>query len=149
MPILSGTAREWSPTFGASWKTVWIIAYMANVIALSVVPDSFAGERERHTLEKLLASRLADRSILLGKYAAAILYSLVFAVIVLALGIVTAVVTTRTPLSAHLAPLIIVASMFAAFTCGCASACRTSSRSWNAAYTMEIFPRLPRSHSVS
>ena len=59
-----------SPTFGASWKTVWIMAYMANVIALSVVPDSFAGERERHTLETLLASRLSDRAILLGKVGA-------------------------------------------------------------------------------
>ena len=33
----------------------------------SLVADSFAGERERHTLETLLASRLPDRAILAGK----------------------------------------------------------------------------------
>ncbi|UCC63816.1 MAG: ABC transporter permease, partial [Anaerolineae bacterium] len=32
-----------------------------------MVPESIAGERERHTLETLLASRLPDRAILLGK----------------------------------------------------------------------------------
>ncbi|MAG37306.1 MAG: hypothetical protein CL878_13815 [Dehalococcoidia bacterium] len=31
------------------------------------IADSFAGERERHTLETLLASRLPDRAILFGK----------------------------------------------------------------------------------
>ena len=36
--------------------------------------DSFAGERERHTLETLLASRLSDRAILFGKILAGILY---------------------------------------------------------------------------
>jgi ABC-2 type transport system permease protein len=36
-----------------------------NVIAS--VADTFAGERERHTLETLLASRLPDRAIVIGK----------------------------------------------------------------------------------
>ena len=31
------------------------------------IADSFAGERERHTLPTLLASRLSDRAILIGK----------------------------------------------------------------------------------
>jgi len=39
-----------------------------------VVADSFAGERERHTLETLLASRLPDRAILFGKIATAVFY---------------------------------------------------------------------------
>ena len=34
-----------------------------------MIPESFAGERERHTLETLLASRLPDRAILFGKVA--------------------------------------------------------------------------------
>jgi len=37
------------------------------VVAAGAVPDSFAGERERHTLETLLATRLSDRDIFLGK----------------------------------------------------------------------------------
>lgn len=36
--------------------------------------DAFAGERERHTLETLLASRLSDRAILFGKILAGIIY---------------------------------------------------------------------------
>lgn len=48
--------------------------YLPVIILLSVIPDSFAGERERHTLETLLASRLSDRAILLGKVGAAVAY---------------------------------------------------------------------------
>ena len=40
------------------------------------IADSFAGERERRTLETLLASRLPDRSILFGKMGAPLLDSL-------------------------------------------------------------------------
>jgi ABC-2 type transport system permease protein len=45
-----------------------IIAFIAPAVLVGVIiPDSFAGERERHTLGTLLASRLPDRDILLGK----------------------------------------------------------------------------------
>jgi ABC-2 type transport system permease protein len=40
------------------------------IILQTVIADSFAGERERHTLETLLASRLSDRAILFGKVGA-------------------------------------------------------------------------------
>jgi ABC-2 type transport system permease protein len=46
--------------------------YLPLIILLNVVADSFAGERERHTLETLLASRLSDRAILFGKFGAAV-----------------------------------------------------------------------------
>jgi ABC-2 type transport system permease protein len=39
-----------------------------------MVADSFAGERERHTLETLLASRLSNQAILLGKIGAVVSY---------------------------------------------------------------------------
>jgi ABC-2 type transport system permease protein len=48
--------------------------FLPYIILQSVIPDSFAGERERHTLETLLASRLSDRAILLGKFGAAVVY---------------------------------------------------------------------------
>jgi ABC-2 type transport system permease protein len=41
----------------------------------TVIADAFAGERERHTLETLLATRLSDNAILFGKIAAAIGYA--------------------------------------------------------------------------
>lgn len=45
---------------------------------LSYVIDSFAGERERHTLETLLATRLSDSSILMGKLLSLLSFGAVF-----------------------------------------------------------------------
>jgi ABC-2 type transport system permease protein len=47
---------------------------LALLLTSSMVADGIAGERERHTLETLLASRLSDRAILIGKIVAAIVY---------------------------------------------------------------------------
>lgn len=54
------------PLVNAAWLPFFFINGM--------VIDSFAGERERKTLETLLASRLSDRAILFGKIGAAISY---------------------------------------------------------------------------
>jgi ABC-2 type transport system permease protein len=58
-------------TYGAHWLSQippLIIASITSVILVAVmIPESFAGERERHTLGTLLASRLPDRAILFGK----------------------------------------------------------------------------------
>lgn len=64
------------PIFGGD---IWIKAALTFWVGLplmfmmQLVADSFAGERERHTLETLLATRLPDRAILLGKYLAPIM----------------------------------------------------------------------------
>jgi ABC-2 type transport system permease protein len=50
--------------------------FLPFIILQSIIVDSFAGERERHTLETLLASRLSDRAILFGKFGAAVAYGL-------------------------------------------------------------------------
>jgi len=55
----------------------------------TVIPESFAGERERHTLETLLASRLPGRAILFGKLAVAVSYGWVMTIVTLLLGLVT------------------------------------------------------------
>ena len=68
-PLLLGTI------FPITWGPEWLVelpplavATITSVILVAVmVPESIAGERERHTLETLLASRLPDRAILLGK----------------------------------------------------------------------------------
>jgi ABC-2 type transport system permease protein len=54
----------------------------------SLIADSVAGERERHTLETLLASRLSDSAILIGTIVAAVLYGLGFAVANLLIGLI-------------------------------------------------------------
>ncbi len=64
---------------GRSWVDSYDMVALALILpvflVLAVVADSFAGERERHTLETLLASRLSDRAILLGKVSAVVIYA--------------------------------------------------------------------------
>src|SRR5687767_627257 len=68
----------WPWQFGLSFLTTNLAVTLASLTAAIYVagaaPDAFAGERERHTLETLLASRLPDRAILLGKIAALLEY---------------------------------------------------------------------------
>jgi ABC-2 type transport system permease protein len=62
--------------------------FLAATMVSSLIADSVAGERERHTLETLLASRLSDSAILIGKIIAAVLYGVGFAVVNLLLGLI-------------------------------------------------------------
>jgi hypothetical protein len=68
LPLQSGQAWVESPIGILYW--IWVPFMMVS----TMIADSFAGERERHTLETLLASRLTDTSILLGKIFAALTY---------------------------------------------------------------------------
>ncbi len=83
LPLQSG--REWlsAPT------TVLLWAWVPFILVNSVVADSFAGERERNTLETLLASRLSDRAILIGKVCSAIVYGWGITLIGLIVALVT------------------------------------------------------------
>jgi ABC-2 type transport system permease protein len=62
---------------------------VAAIVITTVIADSFAGERERHTLETLLASRLSDHAILFGKIAAAIAYGWLISISCIVIGAVT------------------------------------------------------------
>ena len=79
------TGEEWltNPVSMLSW------AWLPVFLVVSVVTDAIAGERERHTLETLLASRLTDRAILLGKIGAAVLYGWGMSMVGVLLGVVT------------------------------------------------------------
>jgi ABC-2 type transport system permease protein len=59
---------------------------LASGMVSTLIADAFAGERERHTLESLLATRLSDRAILIGKVSAAVGYGLSFTLVNLAVG---------------------------------------------------------------
>ena len=83
LPIQSGRAWVESPLLLVSW------GWLPFLLAVQVVADSFAGERERHTLETLLASRLPDRAILFGKLAAILGYACGATWLALAAGILT------------------------------------------------------------
>ncbi len=64
-------------------------AWVPLLLASNMIADGIAGERERHTLETLLASRLSDRSILLGKVMAAVAYGWGFMVVNAMVGLLT------------------------------------------------------------
>ena len=57
----------------APWVTM-IWAWIPMFLVTTVTADSFAGERERRTLETLLATRLSDGAILWGKWLAAVVW---------------------------------------------------------------------------
>ncbi|HEY9089825.1 MAG TPA: ABC transporter permease [Anaerolineaceae bacterium] len=82
-PAQMGTTWLTNPTGLLTWS--WLPLFLV----MGVVADSFAGERERHTLETLLASRLPDRAILFGKICAAVLYGWGMAVVTILLGAIT------------------------------------------------------------
>jgi ABC-2 type transport system permease protein len=87
IPIQAG--EEWvsSPIHMIWW--VWVPFLMVTYI----VTDTFAGERERHTLETLLASRLHDQTILFGKIISVVLYGWGIAIIGLMVGLITVNIT--------------------------------------------------------
>jgi ABC-2 type transport system permease protein len=62
---------------------IWFPMFMG----IAIVLDSIAGERERHTLETLLASRLSDRAILYGKIASGVLYGFSMTLVFIAIGV--------------------------------------------------------------
>lgn len=66
-----------------------VALWFPSVLVTSLIADAFAGERERHTLATLLASRLSDRAILLGKVGAAVGYASGLTLVSLLLGLVT------------------------------------------------------------
>jgi ABC-2 type transport system permease protein len=83
MPLQAGTDWLENPVLPLIWS--WLPIFLA----IGLVTDAFAGERERHTLETLLASRLPDTAILLGKIGAAVLYAWSISFVGMLIGAVT------------------------------------------------------------
>jgi ABC-2 type transport system permease protein len=78
--------------FREEWLTMaWSLAIALFTPLILIAPticESFAGERERHTLETLLASRLPDRAILFGKMIVSIIYGYGMTIILLVMSLV-------------------------------------------------------------
>ena len=83
IPLQNG--RDWvdSPI------NIMVWAWMPFLWVSGVVADLFAGERERHTLEALLATRLSDQSILFGKLLAALTYGFTLTWIIMIASLIT------------------------------------------------------------
>ncbi len=79
--------------FGPQWVDLTplgmlLLLWIPFFVIISFIGDAIAGERERHTLETLLASRMPDRAILLGKVVTTVLYAWSMGVLSLLLGLV-------------------------------------------------------------
>jgi ABC-2 type transport system permease protein len=86
--------------------TIWL----PLLLATSYVADSFAGERERHTLETLLATRLSGKAIYWGKVAAAAIYGWLLMVACWLVSLALAALASRGPagqLPGALAPALL------------------------------------------
>jgi ABC-2 type transport system permease protein len=90
-PLFLAIYLPWSA--GMEWVDRSLSLLLAIVVPFILVgitvPDSFAGERERHTLPTLLASRLPDRAILFGKIATSVAFGWGVTLLVLAVGLIT------------------------------------------------------------
>lgn len=88
---LVGVFLPWQ--VGPAWLDApWVMlfwAWMPLFLVTTVAADSFAGERERRTLETLLATRLPDRALVAGKVGAAVIWIWGATVLCLPLGVVT------------------------------------------------------------
>lgn len=83
VPFKMGPDKFFSPA------QLLLFTFLSAVSTSAVIADSFAGERERHTLETLLASRLSDRAILFGKVSASLCYGWLIAILCVLTGTIT------------------------------------------------------------
>lgn len=83
IPIQNG--REWV----TSPINIMVWGWMPFLWVSGIVADLFAGERERHTLEALLATRLSDQSILFGKLLAALTYGFTLTWVIMIASLIT------------------------------------------------------------
>jgi ABC-2 type transport system permease protein len=81
---------------GTSLPALFFLALPLTIVS-GVVIDSFAGERERGTLETLLATRLSNQAILLGKVLAVVAYAWSIALFSLFLSLIGLNLTKRSP----------------------------------------------------
>ena len=125
--VLAGVLMPWRAGRGyvtggfALISLLWILP----MVAVSLTVDAIAGERERHTLESLLATRLSDQAILFGKLTASVAYAWGMVIASLVLGLLT--VNLRRPggplllfSPAYAAALLVTSLLGAVFVCGVA-----------------------------
>lgn len=116
----------WPWMIGTEFVTTSLSVAFASLSAAmyvsALVPDAFPGERERHTLETLLASRLPDSAILIGKMLAIVSYSWVAALIMLLLGLLTVNLTDDASTIVVYPPRVLLAATLLSLLLACAVA---------------------------
>ena len=90
-PVFLAIYLPWSA--GADWVESGLSVILSIIVPFTLVgitvPDSFAGERERHTLPTLLASRLSDGAILFGKLVTSIAFGWGAILVLLVVSLIT------------------------------------------------------------
>jgi len=74
---------------------VLVVLFTPFMFVILIISDAIAGERERHTLETLLASRVSDRAILLSKVLVAVGYNWMMTLFCLLIGAVVVNMSQR------------------------------------------------------
>lgn len=108
LAVVAALAAYIGPELIAS-PAVMSASMIAFVILMASIVDAFPGERERHTLETLLASALPDEALLLGKILTSVLYGWLVTLLLLATLLVGVNVThpgTMYPLSTLVTALV-------------------------------------------
>jgi ABC-2 type transport system permease protein len=103
----------WQEGSGFFESPLAIIAsiFIPVLVVMLLIPESFAGERERHTLETLLASRLSNLDILYGKMIVSITLAMVIFLISFIVGAIIANVADWTGQFMFYSPTIALASI--------------------------------------
>lgn len=84
------TTRALAPLWIAgSPQAILLFLVLPSIIAGSIAADAFAGERERRTLETLLATPLSDGAIVFGKACAALIAAVTTSILALLCAVVT------------------------------------------------------------
>jgi ABC-2 type transport system permease protein len=94
MMAVMGIVAPWQ--MGWAWVETPLSLVPALFVSLmfgGMTAGAIAGERERHTLETLLASRLSDQAILFGKVGIAVCFASASALGTILLGLVTVNIT--------------------------------------------------------
>lgn len=93
--LLLGVFLPWQ--LGQRWLAlsttpvaILMASYVPFLFIASYIGDAVAGERERHTLETLLASRISDQAILWGKLFVTVCFAWGMTLVGLLLGLVVA-----------------------------------------------------------
>ena len=104
---------------GPSWvedlDSIFLAVFVPIILVSITIPDSFAGERERHTLGTLLASRLPDRAILFGKVAVSVAFAWGVTLTAFLVGLVTVNVAHWEGKLLLLTPTVAVADLALSF----------------------------------
>ncbi len=87
-----------------------VIAFLPVFLVSNFIADSFAGERERGTLETLLATPLPDGAIFVGKVLAGVAYAWGYTLLVLVASLVTSGLVRR----GVLAPFTVLTTLVSA-----------------------------------